>query len=385
MSRVSIIEVRRYDSGLIKQAMFKALDEIGFDLSSLKGKRVAVKPNLLSASKPEQAIITHPEFFRAAVQIIKGAGAFPVLIESPAIHSLSRVFRVSGYDRVIEEEGIEVDLEQAGLTITNNNGRRYKNFEIMKSVTGADFIFNLPKFKTHGLTYITGAQKNLFGLIPGMAKTQWHFKANEREIFCEFLADYFEAVSMLFKSPKGIIHVMDAITGMEGNGPGSGGKPREIGAVIVSEDAIAADFIATSLVGFDPRFVKTMSFASERGLGKKGFNEIDFDRNAFDRLKLDKFEPAPMPFNVRLEKIKWLNNLLKRLMVERPVPIEGKCTLCYQCRQICPAKAIDKGDTVAIFNYEKCIRCFCCIEVCPEAAIRIKGNFLSRIFNPKKG
>lgn len=384
MAKVSITEVRRYDSGLIRETLYKAFDEIAFDLSRLKGKRVAVKPNLLSASKPEQAIITHPEFFRAAVRIIKDAGAFPVLIESPAIHSLSRVFRVSGYDRVTEEEGVEVDLEQSGMTIINDNGRRYKNFEIMKSVAGADFIFNLPKFKTHGLTYITGAQKNLFGLIPGMAKTQWHFKANEREIFCEFLADYFEAVSMLFKSPRGIVHVMDAITGMEGNGPGSGGKPREIGAVIVSEDAIAADFLVTCLVGFDPRLVKTMSFASERGLGKKGFDEILFDRGVFDRLKLDKFEPAPMPFNVRLEKIKWLNNLLKRLMVERPVPIEGTCTLCYQCRQICPAKAIEKGDTVAIFNYDKCIRCFCCIEVCPEAAIRIEGNFLSRILSPNK-
>jgi uncharacterized protein (DUF362 family)/Pyruvate/2-oxoacid:ferredoxin oxidoreductase delta subunit len=383
MSRVSIIEVRRYDSGLIKETIYKALGEIAFDLSRLKGKRVAVKPNLLSASRPEQAIVTHPEFFRAAVRIVKEAGAFPVLIESPAINSLSRVFRVSGYDRVIEEEGIEVDLEQSGMTITNDNGRRYKNFEIMKSVADTDFIFNLPKFKTHGLTYITGAQKNLFGLIPGMAKTQWHCKANERELFCEFLADYFEAVSMLFKSPKGIVHVMDAITGMEGNGPGTGGKPRDIGAIIVSEDAIAADFLVTSLVGFDPRLVKTVSISAERGLGKKGFDEIEFDRSIFNRLKLDKFEPAPLPFNVRLEKIKWLNNLLKRIMVERPVPIEGTCTMCYQCRQICPAKAIDKGETVAIFNYDKCIRCFCCIEVCPEAAIRIKGNFLSRVFSPK--
>jgi uncharacterized protein (DUF362 family)/NAD-dependent dihydropyrimidine dehydrogenase PreA subunit len=384
MSKVSINEVRRYDCGLIRETIHKAFDEIGFDLTRLKGKRVAVKPNLLSASKPEQAIITHPEFFRAAARIIKDAGAFPVLIESPAIHSLSRVFRVSGYDRVIEEEGIEVDLEQTLMAISNESGRRYKHFEIMKSVADTDFIFNLPKFKTHGLTYITGAQKNLFGLIPGLAKTQWHLKANVREIFCEFLVDYFEAVSSLFREPKCILHLMDAITGMEGNGPGTGGKPREIGAVIVSEDAIAIDFLVSSLVGFDPRLVKTISISAEHGLGKKGFDKIEFDRSIFDRLKLEKFEPAPLPFNVKLEKIKWLNNLMKRLMVERPVPIEGTCTMCYQCRQICPAKAIDKGETVAIFNYDKCIRCFCCIEVCPEAAIRIEGNFLSRIFSPAK-
>jgi uncharacterized protein (DUF362 family) len=385
MSKVSIWEVRRYDNSLIKENLCKGLSEIGFDLTRLKGKRVAVKPNLLLSSKPEQAIVTHPEFFRAAVQIIKDAGALPVLIESPAIHSLSKVFRATGYDKVIKEECVEVDLEQDIMTITNDNGRRYKHFEIMNSVAGADFIFNLPKFKTHGLTYVTGAMKNLFGLIPGMAKTQWHLKANTRELFCDFLVDYFEAVCSIFNEPKGIVHLMDAIVGMEGNGPSTAGKPREIGAVIVSEDAVAADFIASNLVGFNPKLIKTISIAADRGLGKKGFNEIEFNRDIFNMLRLDKFEPAPLPFQVRMEKFKRLNNLIKRLTVERPVPVEGKCTLCYQCRQICSAKAIDKGSTVAHFNYDKCIRCFCCIEVCPEAAIRIQGNILSRIFKPNKG
>jgi ferredoxin len=181
------------------------------------------------------------------------------------------------------------------------------------------------------------------------------------------------------------VHLMDAIVGMEGNGPSTGGKPREIGAVIVSEDAVAADFIEANLVGFNPKLIKTITMAAGRGLGKKGFNEIEFDRDIFNKLRLDKFESAPIPFQVRMEKFKRLNNLIKRLTVERPVPIEGKCTLCYQCRQICSAQAIDKGSTVAKFNYDKCIRCFCCIEVCPEAAIKIQGNILSRIFSPKKG
>ena len=384
MSKVSIREVRKYDNGLIKENLYKCLSEIGFDLTRLMGKRVAVKPNLLLSSKPEQAIVTHPEFFRAAVQIIKDAGGVPVLIESPAIHSLSKVFRATGYDKVIKEECVEIDLEQDIMSITNDNGLRYKHFEIMKSVAGTDFIFNLPKFKTHGLTYVTGAMKNLFGLIPGMAKTQWHLKANTRELFSDFLVDYFEAVSSIFIKPKGIVHLMDAIVGLEGNGPSTAGKPREIGAVIVSEDAVAIDFIASSLVGFNPKLIKTISIAAERGLGKKGFNEIEFDRDIFNMLKLDKFESAPLPFQVRMEKFKRINNLIKRLTVERPVPIEGKCTLCYQCRQICSAQAIDKGSTVASFNYDKCIRCFCCIEVCPEAAIRIQGNILSRIFSPKK-
>jgi len=380
MSKVAIREVRTYDTGLIKDNLYKCLAEIGFDAARLKGKRVAVKPNLLSASKPEQAIVTHPEFFTAAVQIIKESGGNPILIESPALHSLQKVLKVTGYDKIVERESIEVDIEHEPASITNEKGTMYRHFNIMKSVTDVDFLFNLPKFKTHGLTYITAAQKNLFGLIPGMNKTQWHLKASTRQAFSEFLVDYFEAVSALFEAPKQIIHLMDAIVGMEGNGPGSGGRPHAIGAVIAGFDAVAIDFIASSLVGFDTNLIKTIMISYKRGIGKIGFNEVQFDGKVFAGLVTNGFEPAHLPFNARIENIRWLANLVKRLAVERPVAVEGRCTLCYQCRQICSAEAIVKGEKVPQIDYNKCIRCFCCVEICPEGAMKVKGNSLSSFF-----
>jgi len=69
----------------------------------------------------------------------------------------------------------------------------------------------------------------------------------------------------------------------------------------------------------------------------------------------------------------------KDLLVEKPVPSRARCTLCYQCKAICPGKAIaeSKGESgVPRYDYDKCIRCYCCMEICPEAAIGLKRGKL---------
>ena len=90
----------------------------------------------------------------------------------------------------------------------------------------ADIIINLPKLKTHGLTTITCAVKNLFGLIPGLEKSQWHMKAPGREGFAELLLDLNEALMHGLSEPKPMLHLVDAVVGQEGNGPGPSGTPR---------------------------------------------------------------------------------------------------------------------------------------------------------------
>ena len=73
------------------------------------------------------------------------------------------------------------------------------------------------------------------------------------------------------------------------------------------------------------------------------------------------------------------SNVLKNLFVQKPVPREDKCTLCYECQKICPADAIEKSEKkkkIPKYNYNKCIRCYCCMEICPEAAIVLRRGKL---------
>ena len=82
-----------------------------------------------------------------------------------------------------------------------------------------DVVINLPKLKTHNLTVLTMGVKNLFGLVPGSLKIGYHSKLVDRELFCEGLLDL-----MLFVRPA--LTVMDAIVGMEGEGPTGGTRVR---------------------------------------------------------------------------------------------------------------------------------------------------------------
>lgn len=380
MTKVSLLRCEGYDLEILKAKMRQGLAAIGFDLSWMHGKRVAIKPNLLSVSAPDQAIVTHPHFFRAAVRIVKEAGGKPILTESPAFQPLNKVLKAAGYDAIIAEEAVEVDPMTDTMVLMHDQGRKFKRFEVTKAIADVDVIINLPKYKTHGLTYITGAVKNLFGLIPGRSKTQWHLRANSREEFSEFLLDLYGAYLQLFKEEKRIVHIMDAIIGMDGNGPGASGNPRRIGAIISGLDGIAVDFVATNLVSVDVKNVITITSGARRGLGLATFHDIDVIGDNLDSLRIHDFKPAPLPFHTKLDHFPFLQNLIKNLMIEKPVPIKDKCILCYQCKQICPVGAIEKGIDVPLYDYDTCIRCFCCLEICPEAAIRIQMNIIQRLF-----
>ncbi|HQP50301.1 MAG TPA: DUF362 domain-containing protein [Spirochaetota bacterium] len=376
MKTVSLVQCESYEQELLQEKLIQTLVNIGFDLSSLKDARVLVKPNLLTGVPREKAVVTDREFFRAVVKIIAENGGHPVLVESPAAMPLQRVLKKTGYDEIIAENNIDVaDLTET-MVIHNDEGVRFKRFEVATAASGADIVFNLPKFKTHGITYITGAVKNLFGLIPGLSKAQWHMRAKNKDEFSTFMLDYYGAVIGDLTKGKEVITLMDAVIAMEGKGPGTSGKPRHVGAVLGGRDAVAVDYIATTLAGLDVSQAFTVTRAGERGLGAARMDEIEMKGDPLSAFTIRNFIPvkksgSDIP----------LGNFLKNLIVEKPVPSKVRCTLCYQCMEICPAGAITKAKvpgkgSVPVYDYQKCIRCYCCMEICPEAAIGLKRGKL---------
>ncbi len=186
MNRISLLKCGSYKNKELKKIILESLDNINFDLSTLNNARVIVKPNLLMPAKETKAIITHHEFYRAVVQIVKENGGTPVLLESPAIHSLKRVINKTDYKEVIETENIEVADPAPVKSLSFDDAKSFKKIEISKEYFNADIIFNIPKFKTHGITYVTGAVKLLFGVIPGLAKSKMHFKLPAHTDFSDF-------------------------------------------------------------------------------------------------------------------------------------------------------------------------------------------------------
>ena len=380
MTKVSLVSCSTYDAPEIQDRMAEGLMQAGIDPELLQGKRVLIKPNLLNASAPEKAVVTHPEFFRASLRLVKAWGGRPVMAESPAFQLLAKVMRKTGYDRVVDEEGCEVADPRATGVLFWEGAETFKRFEISNAFFDADVVINLPKLKTHGLTYLTGAVKNFFGLVYGLNKSQWHLRARSGEEFSSLLLDLYGALLQDSERPKTFIHIMDAITGLEGEGPGISGTPKNIGAMLLGQDALAVDAVAVRLINLDRKRVHTLMLGQKRELGAASLEGIQIVGGRLDALEVHDYVPSKAAGNPSPVSRWPLNTeFFKNLLVERPVPLKGRCTLCYQCMAICPGGAIGKSkglEPVPLYNYDKCIRCYCCMEICPEAAISLKRGKL---------
>jgi uncharacterized protein (DUF362 family)/Pyruvate/2-oxoacid:ferredoxin oxidoreductase delta subunit len=379
MTRVALLKCEDYDALQLREKMIEALNLIGLEPQIFAGKKVVVKPNLLNAAAPEKNVVTHPEFFRAAVRMVRDHGGTAILCESPAFQPLARVMKKAGYDRIAEEEDCEVADPRSTAVLFCDGPCRYKRFEISAAVFDADIILNLPKFKTHGLTYMTGAVKNLFGLICGLNKSQWHLKARSKEEFSEFLLDYYSALLKGFEKPKKFIHLMDAVMGLEGDGPGAAGTPRKIGAVLAGKDAVSVDAVAMTVVGLRLEEALTVTLGEKRGLGTGTLERIELQGDGLDAFQIRDYVPSKASSGNPVAHWPLNTKVFRDLLVEKPAPSKERCTLCYQCKAICPGGAIgeSKGESgIPLYDYDKCIRCYCCMEICPEAAIHLKKGKL---------
>lgn len=369
MAIVSLYKIDNYNSDELLNVINQSFKNINFDPKNLSGSNVAIKPNLLTAASPESGVTTHPEFFRAVVHFIKENKGKPVLVESPAFFNLDKVIKKCGYEEIIIKEKIEIADTSKTVLLKNENGFKYKSFYVAEAIVNSDFIFNLPKMKTHSLTYFTGAVKNLFGTIHGLEKSKWHVKTENEKEFMSFILDLYE--SFLHSKKDRIISLMDGILGLEGEGPGKSGKPVSAKAVISGMDAIAVDAVALNVAGLDLKKSFLCTEGYKRELGISDIEKITISGAALSDFKNSFIPPKTKSF---IGKIPVSTKLLKNVLVEKPVPDKEKCTLCYQCKTICPAGVIEKSldGKIPFYNYKKCIRCYCCMEICPEGAIELK-------------
>jgi uncharacterized protein (DUF362 family)/NAD-dependent dihydropyrimidine dehydrogenase PreA subunit len=367
-SIVSLNRCLSYDAGELRRAIEAGLSPFGGIPAFVSpGNTVLLKPNLLSAKDPARAITTHPLVVETVAALVREAGGKPVMGDSPggATRGVQRVWDNTLMSEMAERTGLELVNFEASSSVEIDAGGY--NLYVAKPVIDADVVINLPKLKTHSLTLLTGAIKNMFGTVPGFRKAELHKIFPKPGEFAAMLVD-------LFGHVKPALNIMDAVLSMEGNGPSSG-EPRETGLVAVSDDAVALDSVVSKVIGFDPVKIDTTRIAGERGFGKIDNVSIDIQGDAADT----EFDDFDLPSNLGLRLIPGpLAKMVAPLLWLKLVIDEELCTGCGMCYRSCPVKTIEpSGDKYSVIH-DGCVQCMCCHELCPENAVEIKLSWLAR-------
>ncbi len=375
-SQVAVSKCENYAITEVEAVIRAQLESLGACRSFFAGKKVVIKPNLVIPASPDKCITTHPSLVEAAARIISEAGGRIIIAESsggPYTESMMNIsYRVTGIKAAAEKAGVLLNTDTASRPFNAPHAVTSHYFDVIAPVCDADIIINIPKLKTHTLTIMTAAAKNLFGVVPGVDKLETHARYKNQDIFQSALVDLTAALC----ETKTIISIVDAVDAMEGNGP-SGGNPRHIGCILSGFNPFAVDLVCAEIIGV-PDEVLMLKYASERGLCPSSVSSLKLTGDDIGMLKVPDFAK---PDTRRSKKLK----SLPRFLSPRPVVSRKKCIGCGICSESCPEKTIvmklEDGAKKAEIKDKDCIRCFCCQELCPAKAIMIKKHFIFKLLS----
>jgi len=367
MENVVIKKCMEYDLEKVTAAIKDGFDLLGgLEKYINKDDKVLLKVNCLFPTEPEKAVTTHPVFLQAVIRVLKARTSNIFVGDSPGFGSFLGGAKKCGYDQVAKDENITLVEFKEEEDIRYDAAINYKNFKVDGIINKADKIINLPKFKTHGLMYMTLAVKNMFGIIPGTNKAGYHFRAGrDKMLFAKMLVDLYRA-----KPPA--MNIVDGIIGMEGNGPGSG-DPVNSGVIVMGQDGFSVDHVLPQIAGLDPDKVWT-NLVYTKFVNNGKAPEVNVLGEKIQDVKGKKFVPVAEDRGTAMFGPKFMRNFIKDLLSPKQVYIKEKCTACLKCVKSCPVDALvyNKEKKKIDCDYDKCISCFICQEICPEGAIVIR-------------
>lgn len=369
--KVALKKCGSYESPELDKALGESIGLIGgIEKYVPKNGTVLIKPNFLRAASRESMVLTDPAVVRAVALMCFKAGAGKVLVgDSPAASNIKPILQKCGYLDFLADTGIEyVDFTEW----VEKKGIEFPHLILAKAVFDADVVINIAKAKTHAHTGLTLAVKNLFGCIPGLRKSQWHLKAGKDPLsFAKMLVD-----TALLVNPA--LNILDAVWGMEGNGPGNG-TPRQFNAILASDNPFALDMIMSEILNYPLDQLPVHKAAMEMGVKPSKIDEIEILGDTMHEFIVKDLKHAVQGELSMMPG--FLVGFLRNHATPKPLMIAEKCKKCRKCVEICPVQCITltEENKAPVIERSKCIHCFCCQEVCPHDAIIVRTDIVSRL------
>ncbi len=378
---VSVVPCSAYDLSQCRQALEQLLSPLGGLDWVRPGMRVGLKANLITFLKPDAAGTTHPVVLSALSELLTERGAEVIIGDSPGglynAAFVGRVYSAAGLHET-EQHGAKLNQDFSQREVEYPEGNICRRFPYTAWLDSVDAVINVCKLKTHGMMALSCGAKNLFGVIPGTRKPEFHFQFSNPADFARMIIDLDEYV-------KPVLHICDAIVGMEGNGP-TAGTPRPVGCLAASASPHQLDLVCAALVGLSRSDVPTLEAAYERQMIPATVDELtvsdgwrDFIVPDYQRIQ----GQSSLLFRGRGGLLGRVGGaVIQAAVCPRPTVKPSVCVGCGECSHVCPAKAITIKNKLPVIDRRACIRCFCCQEFCPKGAMVQHRPLAARILNP---
>lgn len=252
-----------------KKAMLEGIETLGILNTINKDDVVVITPNWVHQGRPEAGVVVGPETLRALIQEVrKHEPKRLVIATAPADPDFEGVLRIAGFDKVIQEENVElINLNQPPYVRVNLNHTGPVYTHLNKLFEEMTFLISFTQLKVHEEATMSAAIKNI---AMGWPPAEEHGYPKKNRAIHNDLHGFI--VAMLEKLPIDL-SIVSASPAMVGTGPNNG-LANHTGLVLCGTDAVATDTIGARLLGFKPQAIHYLYEAGKKGLGCNDYNQI---------------------------------------------------------------------------------------------------------------
>lgn len=235
-----------------------------------KGQKVLVKPNIGWDVVPDKGANTNPALVKRVIEHCLRAGAKEVYVFDNTCDNWIKCYKNSGIEQAAKDAGAKMvpgGSESYYQEVTIPNGKKLTKTKVHELVLSSDVFINVPILKHHSSARMTGALKNMMGVV--WDRGYWH-----RNNLNQCIADY----TLFDKKPA--LNIMDAYNVMMRNGPRgvSVGDLSNMKSLMISTDWVAIDAAGAKLMGKEPASIEHIALAEAMGAGKMDLASMNIHR-----------------------------------------------------------------------------------------------------------
>jgi uncharacterized protein (DUF362 family) len=272
LAKVVLVSVKSqsFSEKDVYSAVEGAIDRLNFNFDS-SVKTVVIKPNLCYYWNSSTGETTDGRVVSAVIDYVRrkvGNDVDITVAEADASAMRTKfAFTVLGYTQLCQEKGVSLKNLSEGKIVDVKVKVRKKEFvlPINEMLLNADLIINVPKLKTHNFVGATCALKNMFGAISKPRKYSYH----------KMISDVIVGVNKIVKSH---LVVVDGLIV-------HGSCTKKLGVILAGDDPLATDFIATRIMGFNPKRLPYLSLAIKEQVGETKNIDLIEEDIAFAQVK----------------------------------------------------------------------------------------------------